>query len=81
LGVKNLKITLRNRSNVTIQSASVTVSYYDENNQLLEKKLIYFSNVAPKGRATMAAPDSKFADHVEYKLTTIAGKEDRYASN
>ncbi|MGZ3939186.1 MAG: FxLYD domain-containing protein [Flavisolibacter sp.] len=81
LGVKNLKITLRNRSNVTIQSASVTVSYYDENNQLLEKKLIYFSNVAPKGRATLAAPDSKFADHVEYKLTTIAGKEDRYASN
>jgi hypothetical protein len=81
LGVKNLKITLRNRSNITIQSASVTVSYYDENNQLLEKKLVYFSNIAPKGRATVAAPDSKFADHVDYKLTTIAGKEDRFASN
>jgi hypothetical protein len=81
LGVKNLKIILRNRSNVTIQTASVTVSYYDENSQLLDKKVIYFNNVAPKAKATVAAPDHKFADHVEYKLTTVTAKEDRYASN
>ena len=79
MGVKNLKITLKNRSNVTIQAASVAVSYYNENNELLEKKLIYFSNVAPKSKATVAAPDHKFADHVDFKLTTITGKEDRYA--
>ena len=80
MGVKNLKINLKNRSNVTIQAASVTVSYYDENDQLLEKKLIYFSNVAPKAKVSVAAPDHKFADHVDFKLTTISAKEDRYAS-
>lgn len=80
MGVKNLRIVLKNRSNVTIQAASVTVSYYDENDQLLEKKLIYFSNVAPKAKVTVAAPDHKFADHVDFKLTTISAKEDRYAS-
>ena len=80
MGVRNLKITLRNRSNVTIQTASVAVNYYDENNQLLEKKLVYFSNVAPKARATVAAPDHKWADHVDFKLVTVSGKEDRYAS-
>jgi len=79
MGVKNLKITLKNRSNVTIQAASVSVSYYNENNELLEKKLIYFSNVAPGSKASMAAPDHKFADHVDFKLTTITAKEDRYA--
>jgi len=79
MGVKNLKITLKNRSNVTIQAASVAVSYYNENNELLEKKLIYFSNVAPKSKATVGAPDHKFADHVDFKLTTITPKEDRYA--
>ena len=79
MGVKNLKITLRNRSNVTIQTASVLVSYYNENDDLVEKKLIYFSNVAPKSRAIATAPDSKFADHVDFKLTTISAKEDRYA--
>lgn len=80
LGVKNLKITLRNRSNVTLQTASVQVNYYDENNRLLEKKLVYFSNVVPKGKATVAAPDNKFADRVDYKLVTVSAKEDRYAS-
>jgi hypothetical protein len=81
LGVKNLKITLRNRSNTTIQTAAVTVNYYNENNDLLEKKLVYFNNVAPKGRATVAAPDHKFADHVDFKLTSASAKEDRYAKN
>ena len=79
MGVKNLKITLKNRSNVTIQAASVSVSYYNENNELLEKKLIYFSNVAPGSKASVAAPDHKFADHVDFKLTTVTAKEDRYA--
>lgn len=81
LGVRNLKITIRNRSNVTIQAASVQVNYYDENNRLLEKKLVYFSNVMPKGKATAAAPDNKFADHVDFKLVTVSVKEDRYASH
>jgi hypothetical protein len=79
MGVKNLKMTLRNRSNVTIQTASVLVSYYNENNDLLEKKLVYFNNVAPKSKAVAAAPDSKFADHVDFKLTSVSAKEDRYA--
>jgi hypothetical protein len=79
MGVKNLKITLRNRSNVTIQTASVLVSYYNENNDLLEKKLVYFNNVAPKSKAVASAPDSKFADHVDYKLASASAKEDRYA--
>jgi hypothetical protein len=79
MGVKNLKITLRNRNNVTLQTASVMVNYYDENNRLLEKKLVYFNNVPPKAKATVAAPDHKFADHVDFKLTTVSAKEDRYA--
>jgi hypothetical protein len=81
MGIKNLKITLRNRSEATLQTASVQVNYYDENNQLLDKKMIYFSNVAPKAKATVSAPDHKFADHVEYKLVTVSAKEDRYAQN
>jgi hypothetical protein len=79
MGVKNLKITLRNRSNVTIQTASVVVSYYNENDDLLEKKLVYFNNVSPKSKAIAIAPDSKFADHVDYKLASASAKEDRYA--
>ncbi len=81
MGVRNLKITLRNRSNVAIQTASVTVNYYDENDRLLEKKLIYFANVAAKGKATVAAPDQKWADHVDFTVTSASAKDDRFASN
>lgn len=80
MGVKNLKIILQNRSSVTIQAASVTVNYYNENNELLERKLVYFSNVPPKSKAAVAAPDHKFADHVDFNLATVSAKEDRYAS-
>lgn len=80
MGVKNLKVILRNRSNTTIQTAAVTVNYYNENNELLEKKLIYFSNVAPRSKATVVAPDSKYADHVDFKLASVSAKDDRYAS-
>lgn len=79
MGVTGLKITLRNKSQSTIQKAAVTVLYYNENNQLLEKKTIYFTNVAPRGKATMAAPDHKFADHTEFRLGAVSVRDDSYA--
>jgi hypothetical protein len=78
MGVTGLKITLKNRSNSIIQTAAVNVFYYDDNNRLLEKKMIYFSNVPPKGKLTLPAPDHKFADHVEFKLGAVSAKDDRY---
>lgn len=71
MGVSGLKLTLRNHSNITVRSAAVDVSYFDENNQFLEKKTVYFNNVPPNGKATVAAPDQKWADHVDYKLGVI----------
>ena len=81
MGVNGLKLTIRNRNSVVLQTAAVQVLYFDENNQLLEKKSVYFNNVPAKGKATMAAPDHKFADHVEFKLLAVSAKADRYASN
>ena len=81
MGVKGLKLTLRNRSTSAIQTASVELFYYNDNNQVLEKKLVYFSNVAAKGKSTVTAPDHKYADHVEFKLVTVTAKEDRFARN
>jgi len=79
MGISGLKITLRNRSNVVIQTAAVNVLYYDANNKLLDRKIVYFSHVPAKGKVTQPAPDHKFADHVEFNLTAASSKEDRYA--
>jgi hypothetical protein len=81
MGVKGLKITLRNRSSLPIQSAAVDVFYYDENNRTLEKKTLSFTNVSAKGKLTLAAPDNKWADHVDFKLGGVVLKDDRFAKN
>ena len=81
MGVSGLKLTIRNRNSVVLQTAAVQVLYFNEDNQLLDKKSVYFNNVPANGKATMAAPDHKFADHVEFKLLAVSAKADRYASN
>ena len=81
MGISGLKVTLRNRSNVVIQTAAVNVLYYDANNKLLERKMVYFSNIPARGKLTLPAPDHKWADHVEFKLSAVSAKQDRYAMN
>lgn len=71
MGVSGLKVTLRNRSGVLLGNATVQVLYYDANNGLLEKKNLNFSNVPARGKATLPAPDHKYADHVELKLAAV----------
>ena len=78
MGVKGLKLTLRNRSNEIIKTAIVELRYYNEQNSLLEKKLIYFTNVAPKKSLTVLAPDHRLADHTDFKLLSVSNKEDAY---
>ncbi len=79
MGVKGLKLTLRNRSNETIKTATVEIRYYNEQNSLLEKKLVYFTNIPPKKSLTIEAPDQRLADHADFKLLAINTKEDSYA--
>jgi hypothetical protein len=79
MGVQGLKLTLYNRSSTALQSAVVEVLYYSEQNNLLDKKTVYFSNVASKKSQTVAAPDHRMADHVEYKVVSAKGTENAYA--
>ncbi|GAC1708392.1 MAG: hypothetical protein NVS9B7_24390 [Flavisolibacter sp.] len=71
LGVYNFKIALHNHNTTPLKNASVSVAYFDENNRLLEKKIINFYNVAAGGSQTVAAPDQKWADHLEYQLVAV----------
>ena len=80
MGINGTKVTLRNRNSVALQSTVVVVLYYDSHNQLIEKKNIQFSNIPPRGKMTMPAPDHKYADHIKLQLGTVIPKEDRYAS-
>ncbi|MBD0377354.1 MAG: hypothetical protein ICV51_17215 [Flavisolibacter sp.] len=78
MGIQGLKLTLTNRSNERIETASVEVRYYDEKNALLEKKMVQFNNVAPKKSQTAAAPDHRLADHVDYRLVSVHSNKETH---
>ena len=80
LGVKNLKLTLFNRSTLTVNSAKVEVQYFSDNNELLETKTFSFSNILPKKSQTLAVPDQRLADHIEYKVLSAMGMEKAFAN-
>ncbi|HEY1113483.1 MAG TPA: hypothetical protein VGE66_07970 [Chitinophagaceae bacterium] len=79
MGVKNLKLTVRNYNSVPLKSATVEVSYFSESDDLLEKKTVMVSNIPAKGRKTVAAPDQRMADHVELKVVSVSADEEAYA--
>ena len=79
MGVKNLKLTLVNRSNLTISAAKLEVLYYSEQDNLLDKKILSFSNIPPGKSQTVAAPDQRMADHIEHKVISASGIDNAYA--
>ena len=81
MGVKNLKLTLVNRSNLTITAAKIEVVYLSEQNTVLEKKILSYANISPNKSQTVSAPDQRLADHIEYKVISATGIENAYANN
>ncbi|HEY0356389.1 MAG TPA: hypothetical protein VGC29_09305, partial [Flavisolibacter sp.] len=79
MGIKGLKVTLRNNNTVAIQTATVVISYFDANNKLLEKRSIVFNNIPAKGKLTLPAPDDQWAEHTELALGNLSIRKDVYA--
>lgn len=73
MGVRGLKIILRNNGSEAIKTAVVEVRYYNDENSLLDKKLVQFTNVPAKKSATQSAPDHRLADHTEVNLVSAVG--------
>lgn len=79
MGVKGAKLTLSNHNRETVRTATAEVRYYNEDNTLLDKKTIAFSNIAPGRSQTLAVPDHRLADHFEYKLLSASGAAEAVA--
>ncbi|HEY1023299.1 MAG TPA: hypothetical protein VGE06_13355, partial [Flavisolibacter sp.] len=74
MGIHGAKATLVNRGNETVQKATVEVQYFDDDNQLLQKKIISFEKVGAKGSKTVAIPDHPTATKVDYSVVSASGK-------
>jgi len=72
LGVYGLKLIIHNRSSETVKRAAVEVRYYNEHEELIEKKVVNVNNVPPNKTVTVAAPDHRLADHTDLKLLSAS---------
>ena len=79
MGVQGLKLTLYNKSAARLKNATVEVSYFSEQNDLLQKKTLQFSNIAAQKSQTLPAPDHRLADHVTYNVISATGESSAYA--
>jgi hypothetical protein len=76
MGIKGQKLSVSNRSDQKLSAAKVEVSYYSEQNALLDKKMVELENVSPGKSRTITIPDHKMADHIDVKLVSAKGVEE-----
>lgn len=75
MGVQGVKLKMFNRSNLELKRAAVEVIYYNDQNEVIDRKSVYFSGIPAGKSRTIAAPDHKFADHAGYKVVNAVGAQ------
>jgi len=79
MGIKGAKATLTNRSSETIAKAVVEVVYYNDDNDVLDKRTISFSNIKSKQKQTVSVPDHQTATRLEYNVISATGAGEPFA--
>lgn len=79
MGIKGAKATLTNRSSETIAKAVVEVVYYNDDNDVLDKRTISFSNIKSKQKQTVSVPDHQTATRLEYNVISASGAGEPFA--
>lgn len=74
-GIRNLQVTVTNRSAYSLDLVVVAVSYIQANKKTYKTENLYFRSIAPGSALMLEAPKSSRGIHVEYKITTINSKE------
>jgi hypothetical protein len=73
MGINGAKATLSNRSSEVLAKAVVEVVYYNDDNDVLMKKTIFFANIKSKQSQTVSVPDHQTATRLEYNIISATG--------
>ncbi|HEY0040295.1 MAG TPA: hypothetical protein VGB71_06505 [Flavisolibacter sp.] len=79
MGIKGAKATLTNRSSEAIAKAVVEVVYYNDDNDVLDKRNISFGNIKSKQTQTISIPDHQTATRLEYNVVSVTGANEPFA--
>jgi hypothetical protein len=74
-GIRNLQVTVTNRSTYSLDLVVVSISYIQANKKTYKTENLYFRGIGPGSALMLEAPKSSRGINVEYKITSINSKE------
>lgn len=79
MGIKGAKAALTNRSSEAIAKAFVEVVYYNDDNDVLDKKTISFSSIKSGQTQRVSIPDHQTATRLEYNIVSVTSANEPFA--
>jgi hypothetical protein len=73
-GIRNLQVTVTNRSVYSLDLVVVTVSYIQANRKTYKTENLYFRGIGPGSALMLEAPKTSRGINVQYKITSINSK-------
>jgi len=73
-GIRNLQVTVTNRSVYSLDLVVVTVSYIQANKKTYKTENLYFRGIGPGSALMLEAPKTSRGINVQYKITSINSK-------
>ncbi len=73
-GVKNIKVTVSNQTDYTLDEATAVVNYYRANGELFKSETVHVKNIPPQQRRKVSAPDSRRGMSIKARLTRITSR-------
>jgi len=70
-GIRNLKMTLLNRSRYLLDKVTVELRYLNPDGKIIKTEKLYFQNVQPQDITSLQVDKSKRGVKVEYQITNI----------
>ena len=70
-GIRNLKMTLLNRSRYLLDKVTVELRYLNPDGKIIKTEKLYFQNVQPQDITSLRVDKSKRGVKVEYQVTNI----------
>lgn len=74
-GIRNLELTVTNRSKYSLDQVTVELQYIKPNDQTVKTEMIQFKSVSANESATVRVPDTNRGVRVEFKIVRIGSRQ------
>ncbi|MBO9658694.1 MAG: hypothetical protein J7527_07690 [Chitinophagaceae bacterium] len=74
-GIRNLELTVSNRSKYDLDEVAVELQYFKPNDQVLKTEVVHFKSVSANQSETLRIPDTNRGVRIQYKIVRIGSSQ------